>query len=80
MGVFFYHLYRKLSREVHEQMALSLMECPTGENGQADRILTESSAISAESGLEFNAGVSLISLNKRAAKNSRLSLPYFPTY
>ena len=35
MGVFFYHLYRKLSREVHEQMALYLMECPTGENGQA---------------------------------------------
>ncbi len=29
MGVFFYHLYRKLSREIHEQMALSLTECET---------------------------------------------------
>ncbi|MFZ0929045.1 MAG: MerR family transcriptional regulator [Syntrophobacteraceae bacterium] len=35
MGVFFYHLYRKLSREVHEDMALSLMESQTGENGHA---------------------------------------------
>ncbi len=34
MGVFFYHLYRKLSREVHEQTALSPIESQTEENGQ----------------------------------------------
>jgi DNA-binding transcriptional MerR regulator len=34
MGVFFYHLYRKLSREVHERMALSLMESRTDANEQ----------------------------------------------
>jgi hypothetical protein len=31
MGVFFYHLYRKLSREVHQRMAVSLVESETGE-------------------------------------------------
>jgi DNA-binding transcriptional MerR regulator len=34
MGVFFYHLYRKLSREVHERMTLSLMESKTDANEQ----------------------------------------------
>ncbi len=40
MGVFFYHLYRKLSREVHERMALSLMESKTEENGQSQTLTT----------------------------------------
>lgn len=31
-GVFFYHLYRKLSREVHEQMISSLLESKTKVN------------------------------------------------
>lgn len=35
MGVFFYHLYRKLSREVHERWALSLMESKTEANEQS---------------------------------------------
>ena len=34
MGVFFYHLYRKLSREVEQCMALSLMESETDANEQ----------------------------------------------
>ncbi|MGO9567662.1 MAG: MerR family transcriptional regulator [Desulfomonilaceae bacterium] len=40
MGVFFYHLYRKLSREVHERMTLSLMESKTEENGQSQTLTT----------------------------------------
>jgi hypothetical protein len=37
MGVFFYHLYRKLSREVHERMALSLAESKTDANEQPQK-------------------------------------------
>ncbi len=40
MGVFFYHLYRKLSREVHESMALSLMGSKIDENGQSQTLTT----------------------------------------
>ncbi len=40
MGVFFYHLYRKISREVHERMALSLMESKTEENRQHQALTT----------------------------------------
>jgi DNA-binding transcriptional MerR regulator len=40
MGIFFYHLYRKLSREVHESIALSLMESKTGVHGQSQTLAT----------------------------------------
>jgi len=40
MGVFFYHLYRKLSREVHERMALSLMGSKIEEDGQSQTLTT----------------------------------------
>ena len=40
MGVFFYHLYRKLSREVHQCMALSFMESKTEQNEQSQTLTT----------------------------------------
>jgi DNA-binding transcriptional MerR regulator len=37
MGVFFYHLYRKLSRDVHEQMVSSLMESKAEDSEQSQK-------------------------------------------
>ncbi len=40
MGVFFHHLYRKLSREIHESMALPHKECKIEQNGQSQTFTT----------------------------------------